>query len=110
VGPGDADDDFATQAFVKALTPVPEVGYARWRRNKVWGASMAKKTKKSDPKSAKDRTDKGLVKHVQFMVPDPKPVRVTKVTIVPPKLSTARARQRHAQLSAARFGADPRLA
>jgi hypothetical protein len=73
-------------------------------------ASMAKKTKKSDPRRAKGRTDKGLIKHIQFMAPGPKPVRVTKITIVLPKHRATRARERNAQLVAARVGVGPRLA
>ena len=70
-------------------------------------AKKAKSSKTSGPKSAKEHVSKGFLKHSQLMPPDPEPMRVTKVTVVPPKRSAARARQRHAQLAAARFGADP---
>jgi hypothetical protein len=70
---------------------------------------MAKKPKKSVVQRARERIDKELLKRRPLMAPDPQPVRVTKVTIVPSKRSATRARQRHAQLAAARIGADPRL-
>jgi hypothetical protein len=43
------------------------------------------------------------------MAPDPEPVIVAKLTVMQSKHSATRARQRHAQLAAARIGADPRL-
>jgi len=70
---------------------------------------MAKKPKKPDLQRAKDRNYKGP-KRDQLMAPDPERVRVTKVTVVPPKHSATRARQRHAQLATQCMRADPRLA
>ena len=95
---------------VNALTPAPEVVYAQVAMRVCWGAFMAKKSKKSHPKSAKHRVSKGLLKYGRLLASDPEPARVTKVTAIPPKHSAARARERLAQLVAARFGADPRLA
>jgi hypothetical protein len=70
---------------------------------------MAKKPKKSAVQRAKARMYKELLKRSPLMAPDPEPVRVTKVTMVPSKHRAKRARQRHAQLAVARIGADPRL-
>ena len=70
---------------------------------------MAKKPKKLDLQRARDRIYKELLKRSRLMAPDPQRVRLTKVTIVPSKHSASTARQRHAQLAAARIGADPRL-
>jgi hypothetical protein len=69
---------------------------------------MAKKPKKVDPRRARDRIYKELLKRSTLMAPDPKPVHVTSFTVVLSKQS-ARARQRHAQLAMACFGADPLL-
>ena len=72
---------------------------------------MTKKPTKLDLQRATDRISniKELLKRIRLMAPDPQPVRLIKVTIVPSKHRATRARQRHAQLAAARIGADPRL-
>jgi hypothetical protein len=71
---------------------------------------MASKSKKSaDPWSAaRERIYKNLFKRSWLLAPDPVPVRP--VTVVPPKRTISRARQRHAQLTAECARADPRLA
>jgi len=58
-----------------------------------------KKPKKADLQRITDHVYKELLKR--------RAVMATKV--VPPKQSATRARQRHAQLAMARFGADPSL-
>jgi hypothetical protein len=70
---------------------------------------MAKKPKKFDLQRARDRIYKVLIKRSPLTAPDPHPVQSSKITIVVSKRIATRARQRHAQLAAARIGADPRL-
>jgi hypothetical protein len=70
---------------------------------------MAKKPKKSVVQRAMERISKEPLKRNPLVTPDPEPVVVAKVTVARSKHRTTMARQRHAQLAAARFGADPRL-
>ena len=70
---------------------------------------MAKKPKKSVVQRARERIDKRPLKPSRLTVPDPAGPRVTKVTAAPSNYKVTRACQRHAQLAAARIGADPRL-
>jgi len=67
---------------------------------------MTKKPKKRDPQRA--RIYRGL--RNWLVAPNPARMRVTKLTAMSPKQCATRARERQAQLAAARIGADPRLA
>jgi len=70
---------------------------------------MAKKPKKSIVQRARERDYKRPLRHGSITVTDPAEPRATKVTAMPSKYKVTRACQRHAQLAAARIGADPRL-
>jgi len=74
----------------------------------VWGAYMAKKPKTSVVQRARERIAK-RPKHSWLKASDPAEPGVTKVTAAPSKYKVTRACQRHAQLAAARIGADPLL-
>jgi hypothetical protein len=67
---------------------------------------MAKKPNKSAIQQQRERIYKGL--RSWLMPPDFQPY-VSKIPVVPSKYRVARARQIHARLAVARFGADPRL-
>jgi hypothetical protein len=66
---------------------------------------MAKKPKKSAVQQQRERIYKGL--RSWLIPPDLQPV--INITVAPSRHGATNARQRHAQLVAARIGADPRL-
>lgn len=70
---------------------------------------MAKRPKKSVVQRGRERIHKRPLKHSWILVSDPAEPGVTKVTGAPSKYKVTRACRRHAQLAAARIGADPRL-
>jgi hypothetical protein len=70
---------------------------------------MGKKPKKSVVQRPRERIYKRPVKDSWILVSDPAEQRLTKVTAAPSQYKVTRACRRHAQLAAARIGADPRL-
>jgi hypothetical protein len=70
---------------------------------------MAKKPRKSIVPRARKIIYTRPRKHRWLIASDPAEPGATKVAAVPSKYKVTRACQRHAQLAAARIGADPRF-